>query len=256
VRKKREIVIDDIALELEKVADKPHYFGLNESHRPRSLIYYPLIFNEKVIGVITVQSYRRNAYSSFQVETLRTLAAYVAIAFENGRLFEQVVHMASTDSLTGICNRHRFFELAETEFSRFKRYSLGFSLIMFDIDHFKLVNDKYGHSGGDKVLAHICEIATKCKREIDVFGRYGGEEFILLVPGTPLSGARDLAERLRAAFEGAETETDSGAIRCTASFGVAEVESGDASLSILVDKVDRNMYAAKESGRNRVCCDC
>ncbi|NTU42557.1 MAG: diguanylate cyclase [Nitrospirales bacterium] len=156
--------------------------------------------------------------------------------------------MAETDPLTGISNRRRFFAVMEKELERSVRYGRQISLIMLDIDHFKKINDRFGHNTGDRVLQSLVTIITGNIRTADLLGRYGGEEFILLCPETDRAGASGLAERLRAAVAEKELE---GAGQVTISLGVAELrrrESGDDFLK----RVDHALYAAKESGRNRV----
>jgi len=160
----------------------------------------------------------------------------------------QLLYRATTDSLTGVANRYKLSEYINAELVRFRRYRTPMSLIMFDIDHFKHVNDTYGHSAGDQVLSGLAEVVAETIRDTDSLGRWGGEEFMILAPVTPLHEAMDLAERLRAAVEHAEFPM---AKHITCSFGVAELHEGEMSDS-LVKRVDSALYRAKNNGRNRV----
>jgi diguanylate cyclase (GGDEF)-like protein len=156
--------------------------------------------------------------------------------------------MSNQDHLTGIFNRKKFYDELHKEIDRVTRYNQKLSIIMFDVDHFKSVNDTYGHQVGDIVLQDISEIVHKAIRKTDVFARYGGEEFTLLMPGTSQQGAYDIAERLR--FE-IEEHSFPSAGKITCSFGVAEIDEHDNS-DTFVKKADVALYKAKDKGRNRV----
>ncbi|GEM_PF-878780 len=156
--------------------------------------------------------------------------------------------LTRTDRLTGLANRRRLEEALQTEVLRARRYGKPFSVILLDIDHFKDVNDKFGHQVGDSVLIAIAGLLTRTARETDVAGRYGGEEFLLVCPETELTVVAALAERLRTEF----TTTDFPLVgRVTSSFGVAEFTRGD-SVKSLVERADQALYRAKNSGRNCV----
>ena len=157
--------------------------------------------------------------------------------------------MAYTDSLTHIYNRLHFAHFLDAEIDKVKRYGGTFSIIFFDLDHFKKVNDNYGHQVGDGVLEQITQIVSKANRSADIFARYGGEEFIILAPETDLSGALIHAERLRNDIEKFKFKTIG---HITSSFGVTEFNAERDTLETLFDRVDRALYQAKEYGRNRV----
>lgn len=169
--------------------------------------------------------------------------------FEKNRELEK---LSSTDPLTGLHNRRHFGASARVEFERVLRFDLKLSAIMMDIDHFKRVNDRFGHAMGDTVLV---EVAGACKtgiRVTDLHARYGGEEFCFLLPETGLDGARILAERLRVSVAGLHFTTDSESFSVTASFGVAERLAGENSIEDLLGRSDKALYDAKREGRNRV----
>ena len=164
-------------------------------------------------------------------------------------LSEQLSKMAYTDSLTHIYNRLHFAHFLDAEIDKVKRYGGTFSIIFFDLDHFKKVNDNFGHPVGDEVLEKITNIVSSANRSADIFARYGGEEFIILAPETDLSGALIHAERLRNDIEKNDFNT---AGHVTSSFGVTEFIAESDTVERLFDRVDKALYLAKDRGRNRV----
>ena len=170
--------------------------------------------------------------------------------YETSTKLEEI---AFQDQLTGIANRRGFFQSANKELDRASRFKHPFSLFIFDVDHFKKVNDTYGHDVGDIVLQNVAQIGTEALREVDLFGRIGGEEFAVVIPEADATGAKQSAERLREAFECLEVQTGDHSIKFTASFGVCSV---DAAPQITVEEVlkraDIALYQAKSGGRNRV----
>jgi diguanylate cyclase (GGDEF)-like protein len=155
---------------------------------------------------------------------------------------------AITDNLTGIYNRIKFHQDIRAEIENNRRKKKPLSLLMFDIDHFKNVNDTFGHDIGDAVLVGVCAVTNRIKRKSDVFARWGGEEFMVLMPDTELDGAVNVAERIRSAIE---TESMPRVGHVTCSFGVTRFEPGD-DLTGLLKRVDNALYIAKNQGRNRV----
>jgi len=164
-------------------------------------------------------------------------------------LSEQLGKLAFTDSLTHIYNRLHFAHFLDAEIDKVKRYGGTFSMIFFDLDYFKDVNDNYGHLVGDTVLEEITKIVSSANRSADIFARYGGEEFIILTPETDLNGALIHAERLRNDIEKFEFQTVG---HVTSSFGVTEFKTETDTVESLLDRVDKALYLAKEYGRNRV----
>jgi len=164
-------------------------------------------------------------------------------------LSEQLSKIAYTDSLTHIYNRLHFAHFLDAEMDKVKRYGGTFSIIFFDLDHFKMVNDNFGHLVGDEVLEKVTSIVSTANRSADIFARYGGEEFIILTPETNLSGALIHAERLRNDIEKTNFKT---AGRVTSSFGVTEFIAESDTVDNLLDRVDKALYLAKDNGRNRV----
>lgn len=159
---------------------------------------------------------------------------------------------ARFDSLTGCSNRRYFLEEVGNELKRSARFAFPCSVAVIDIDHFKAVNDQYGHAAGDVLLKHFAQTVSGCLRASDSLGRLGGEEFALLLPQTALDGAAELAERVRAAVESSSVRCDQVEVGCTVSIGVEQWRGGDDSVESLIVRADRAMYLAKHGGRNRV----
>jgi diguanylate cyclase (GGDEF)-like protein/PAS domain S-box-containing protein len=245
IANQRSLKIDDFTSEAEHITSIP--FALDQT---QSGVVVPLMLKGSAIGALSAQSYAAYTYSDDDQEMLELLASHAAIALENARLFSEVQELATTDSLTSIFNRRHFFALARGEVERSRRYQYPLSLIMFDIDHFKQVNDTYGHATGDMILQMIARRCRQHLRETDIFGRYGGEEFVVLLPLTDLANARLVAERLRQ--EAAKVGKDAKVDGVTISLGVAAMDQHCKDPETLLDQADKALYAAKDSGRNRV----
>jgi len=157
------------------------------------------------------------------------------------------------DELTGIYNRRHFIERLEQEVLRARRYSQKASLILFDADNFKMVNDTHGHDVGDDVLVAITETTKGCLREVDCFGRFGGEEFVVLLPETSLEEALIVAERIRRSIEKTELPLEDGsALHFTVSLGVTQIHEQEEGHDKIIRRADMAMYRAKQGGRNKV----
>jgi len=165
---------------------------------------------------------------------------------------QQMRHLATTDGLTGVLNRRYFFERGENELQRAIRYGHTLSMLIFDIDHFKQVNDGFGHQAGDEVLCQLADMTVNTIRSTDLLGRYGGEEFILILPEAGFDSAWRVAERLRQKIEAHNFNFDQKTINITISVGLSSLESPDTDLEDLISRADRSLYAAKDAGRNRV----
>jgi diguanylate cyclase (GGDEF)-like protein len=165
---------------------------------------------------------------------------------------EEIYRLMTVDGLTQIFNRRYFNEALEREVNRAKRYDRALSLLTFDIDHFKKVNDTYGHLAGDSMLRVIAAAVKSRLRREDIFARTGGEEFAILVPEVALEGARVTAEKVRAVVEATPVKHDQDTLRCTVSVGVAQLTREDAAPEDLYKRTDERLYDAKQGGRNRV----
>jgi diguanylate cyclase (GGDEF)-like protein len=168
------------------------------------------------------------------------------------RSADELADLALKDALTGIHNRRHFASQLEGEWNRYRRYRRPLSLLVLDIDHFKSINDRYGHDVGDQVIVHVARLCRAQTRESDVVARIGGEEFALLLPETDLADARAAGERLREAVAREVVPSSSGAIAVTISVGAVQVDAAMADPAALVKRADEALYAAKRGGRNRV----
>jgi diguanylate cyclase (GGDEF)-like protein/PAS domain S-box-containing protein len=186
-------------------------------------------------------------------ELQRAQQAITAVNIELQTALAREKQLAHTDELTGINNRRYLFELAEHELDIAMRYEQPLAVVMFDIDHFKGVNDTYGHNTGDRILHRVAQAACTELRSVDVIGRYGGEEFVIVLPMTNAQQAYPLAERIREGVMAMKESTDKGDVRVTLSIGIAEKKQDTQSESMdnLIRKADKAMYAAKQAGRNR-----
>jgi diguanylate cyclase (GGDEF)-like protein/PAS domain S-box-containing protein len=165
---------------------------------------------------------------------------------------DALLQLATTDSLTGASNRRHFLDQLDAELARQRRHGGLASLLMSDLDLFKRVNDDFGHAAGDAVLGHFVHIVRQTVRRSDVIGRMGGEEFAILLPGDGINGARELAERLRRAFESNPVKIGNVVIPATVSIGISELRADDMSADAPLHRADEALYSAKEAGRNRI----
>ncbi|RJF84223.1 diguanylate cyclase [Azospirillum cavernae] len=171
---------------------------------------------------------------------------------ERKRVETELRRMATTDPLTGLCNRRRFWELADVEIARLRRYGHPVSVLMLDIDRFKSINDQYGHAVGDQALVRLASVCRAELRDTDHIGRLGGEEFAVLLPETGLAAARDVAERLREQLAATDIPCLNGVLHMTVSIGIAVCGEDDMSIERVLSRADRALYVAKSHGRNRV----
>jgi diguanylate cyclase (GGDEF)-like protein len=206
----------------------------------------------RVSGVVSVAR-RARPFSVAERELFHYLAEQAAVSIENVGLHETVERQAVTDELTGLFNRRRFQEAMATEVERSKRFGQPVGLVLLDLDDFKAVNDTYGHQQGDLVLREVARVLRETSREIDEPARYGGEELAVVLPGTDLEGAYNLAERVRAGIEELALPLldGDGNLRVTASFGVATLPGSADDMRELVAAADEALYRAKRAGKNR-----
>lgn len=226
-------------------------YGIDRSFK--SFIGFPIAFHEKNIGIIVLYSEIIENSNGDQYEILYNFTGQVGIAIENARLFNQVEKMATIDGLTGAYNRTHFLKLSESSIEEHRDSKRVLSLMMLDIDYFKKINDTYGHLVGDKVLQ---QLVTTVKRELNencIMGRYGGEEFLVLLKDTNLELALDIAEKLRAKIESMKVEINKDSfVKFTISIGVANTKEYISMTSQLIGKADQALYISKQNGRNQV----
>lgn len=164
---------------------------------------------------------------------------------------EELTRLATTDFLTGVWNRRHFLELGRAEVARLRRNGRSFGTVMLDVDHFKSVNDTYGHDAGDEVLKTLAQACVDRLRTVDVVGRLGGEEFAMILPETDPAGAKLTVERLRQDLSSLSVDTDSGEINFTVSIGLTSVIDPDDTIEHALKRADEALYEAKGSGRNK-----
>lgn len=242
---RQSMVIDDYA---EWEGRSPQYLA---SHT--SIVAVPLVSGARLLGVLAVgDEADRRKFNHRDMQLLEMFAQQAVIAIQNAELFSEVQRLATIDPLTGILNRRSFFERAIQEFTRSRRYHTPLSLVMLDLDHFKKINDTFGHLIGDKALSEISGTCAAQIRTSDFVGRYGGEEFVVLLPETSLEGALCIAQRLCDTIRDVTIESKQGLVKVTASVGVAELMEDYANLDALLEHADAALYRAKQAGRNRV----
>ncbi|HBM08757.1 sensor domain-containing diguanylate cyclase [Pseudomonas sp. Choline-3u-10] len=165
---------------------------------------------------------------------------------------QELQRLSSTDRLTGLFNRGHWEEMLRQDYARHRRYERNAALVMFDIDHFKKINDSYGHQAGDAVIQQTAELVRQSTRDADIAGRYGGEEFVVLLPDTDSEGALTFAERLRQSIEAHEVVHEGRSIRFTVSLGIADLSEPTNGYAQLIERADIALYSSKASGRNQV----
>ena len=220
-----------------------------------SLICVPLKSKGKNLGVLRLLN--QNAFSKFfgeeDLRTMQTIADYSAIAIENAKNFQRVEELTITDDLTALYNSRYLHTLLDSEVLRAKRYSKKFSMIFLDLDKFKNINDTHGHIYGSSLLKETGDLILKNLRSVDIATRYGGDEFVVILPETDKENALRAAERLRSAICSNVFLQERGlSIKFTASFGVATFPDDASSKEDLIKMADESMYKVKDSGRNAV----
>ncbi len=220
-------------------------------HRIRSWLGVPLLAHGRALGLLAIDSHREDFFTLEHVQLVSAFAGQVALALENARRYEETQAQALTDPLTGLYNRRGLIELGKIELARAQRQGKPFSAIILDIDHFKRVNDTYGHPIGDQVLQVIAQRCQKGLRELDLIGRYGGEEFLVFLPETDWKTAFAIANRLRLLIAEVAIPTRAGPLRVTISLGVSQHVDADNGLDGMIERADQALYQAKAQGRNR-----
>ena len=219
--------------------------------RPASIILEPIVYHDVVLAIILL-AFIRKPGDEVQ-RTIDLISPNLSVAIRNSLSYDQLQRLAANDSLTGLFNRRFGMARLQEEFGRAVRNSAPIGVCIFDLDHFKLVNDTYGHQVGDKVLVFLSKIIRSALREGDIAMRYGGEEFMTILPGASMTDAYQIAERIRRMVEESEFQYGPQRIRITISGGVSSWPDFDASSAdALVKRADESLYAAKEGGRNRV----
>jgi diguanylate cyclase (GGDEF)-like protein len=237
------------------VTRDPRFFRLPNQPPPQgSLLSVPLRAAGKVLGVMNLTRARTDGYMPQEVRLAEAIGAQAALSIANARLYQQTLELSFTDPLTDVANRRQLFLRLEQELPRAMRFSEPLSILMLDLDLFKQINDRHGHTVGDGVLKAVAQILKRNVRKIDLVARYGGEEFCVLLPRSGKREALEVAEKLHRAvgaarLPGPETEK---ILAVTISVGVATLSDDTKSAAALVEKADAALYEAKRAGRDRV----
>lgn len=241
---------------IEIIEDYQEWEGQMEEYQESSIhaaIAAPLMIGNRFLGVIGIMdSDRSRKFSNREKDLMSMFAQQAAIAVENAQLYEQQKQEARIDVMTGIFNRRGFREIGNREINRAIRFNRPLAAIFLDIDHFKVINDTFGHLIGDLVLKELADRLKENLRKIDLLGRYGGEEFVIILPETDTECALDVAERLRKVVEQTPFTPDNLSLWITISQGVSILNEENQDLKTLIKQADEATYQSKEAGRNLV----
>jgi diguanylate cyclase (GGDEF)-like protein len=231
-------------------------FNCKEFHRESvSYLCLPIVLGGIVSGVVQIQSDKKDFFTDSMITEIKVYIDSIAPVISNLRLLESLNNMASVDTLTKVYNRRYLEKYLEEQIEISKENNLHLSVIMLDIDFFKRFNDIYGHDAGDYVLMHFADTLKFNVRESDVVSRYGGEEFVVVLPGTDLHGAYTVAEKLRKKVEDMSLTAISNEAppKITCSLGISSYPIHGNNIDKLIQSADKALYKEKNSGRNRTC---
>lgn len=224
----------------------------NEPPKMPSLLVLPLLVHEKVLGTLVLGSSEKHAFRANVRPALEVLSSHMAVSLSGARMLKRLEEQATTDGMTGLLNKRTLIVEAERRIKVAKRFGKPVSLLVCDIDHFKKVNDTYGHDVGDVVIKGLGEVLRRIKRDTDAVGRFGGEEFVILCEQTDEEGGKNLAERIRRELEATTFQTELGPLHVTCSVGVAPFPIAGHDWATLFKATDEALYVSKREGRNRV----
>jgi two-component system cell cycle response regulator len=237
--------------ELREVS-APIYTRKVKLDEAKSLLILPLLCADEPIGTLTLVARAEKRFGKDVREMLAVIANQVAVSLENGFLYRKMETMATTDGLTGLTNHRTFQERFEDLLMRASRHNHKVALLLCDVDHFKKVNDNYGHPVGDEVLRRVARVLQEVPRKIDIPARYGGEEFAIILDNVDLAQAKAVAERIRIEISKVVVDTDKGPLSVTESIGVSAFPEDGRDRATLIERADLALYHAKHTGRNRV----
>jgi two-component system, cell cycle response regulator len=218
----------------------------------KSVLVLPLLAADEPIGTLTLVARAEKRFGKDVREMLAVIANQVAVSLENGFLYKKMETMATTDGLTGLTNHRTFQQRFQDLLERAQRHTGKVALLLCDVDHFKKVNDNYGHPIGDEVLRRVARVLQEVPRKIDIPARYGGEEFAVLLDNVDVTQAKAVAERLRIEISKVVVDTEKGPLSVTESIGVAAFPDDGTDRATLIERADLALYHAKHTGRNRV----
>jgi diguanylate cyclase (GGDEF)-like protein len=218
----------------------------------KSLLVLPLLAADEPVGTLALVARAEKRFGKDVREMLAVIANQVAVSLANGFLYKKMETMATTDGLTGLTNHRTFQQRFEDLLQRAQRHNHKVALLLCDVDHFKKVNDNYGHPIGDEVLRRVARVLQEVPRKIDIPARYGGEEFVVVLDNVDVAQARAVAERIRTEIQKVVVDTDKGPLSVTESIGVAAFPDDGRDRATLIERADLALYHAKHTGRNRV----
>lgn len=218
----------------------------------QSWLGVPLLWSDELIGILTLETREQGRFDAFDARLVSSLGTQAGLAIVNARQYSRARYHADVDGLTGAVTRRKFFEIAAESFEESRAQQTPVALLMIDLDHFKKVNDTYGHAAGDYVLHESIARCAQSIRPTDVIGRFGGEEFLVLLPGLEIDEARQVAERLRECVARESYSVGEHVLDVTVSIGVANLRDDIDTVARLVEEADVALYRAKRRGRDRV----
>ena len=231
-------------------AEHDHLLAGDGARGVREVASALLEHERRTAGLIVLA--RDEPFTGREQQILSIFATQVSMLLDTIRAREKIVNLADTDDLTGIWNRRYFRRQLPQEIERARTFDVPLSLLLFDIDDFKQINDGFGHVIGDVVLSELCGAVRESLRPTDVLARYGGDEFAVILPHTDVSGAQAVAERILSCVRALTIPTDDeGAIQCSVSIGLAEFRREDPAANDLVRRADERLYTSKRNGKNR-----
>ncbi|MCM2359772.1 MAG: sensor domain-containing diguanylate cyclase [Geobacteraceae bacterium] len=232
----------------------PPVSGYNVSPPLRSVLCVPVKSKNRILGVVElVNTVQERCFDEADLTILSTIADYAAIAIENARYFQKVNELAITDGLTGLYNSRHLHNLLDYEVARASRYEADLSLVFIDLDHFKNVNDTYGHLVGSRLLTEVGNLVLRHIRKVDIAARYGGDEFVIVLPNISKAGAYRMSAKLRKLLNGHVFLADEGfRINITASFGIASLPEDARTKIDLISLADKAMYEVKATSRDGI----
>jgi diguanylate cyclase (GGDEF)-like protein len=249
-REGQPVLVDDVGADTRF----DERFDALAGSETRCVLAVPLLAKGKVLGVVELAGGEAaRPFTPEDLLTLRTIADYAAIAIDNAQAYERIKELTVVDDHTGLFNARHLYRTLEFEVARSGRYGRPFSVVFLDLDHFKVVNDRHGHQAGSAALREVGELLRRALRSADVPIRYGGDEFVLLLPEADRAQGLAVAERIRAELEGTRFLADRGLeVRMTASFGVATHPEDGATPEAVLGAADAAMYRVKQRSRNGV----
>jgi len=260
-QEKRTFNTKGTLLDIASKNDEPLYISDLRNYRSpvlpfkteniNSVLLLPLFYERTLLGILTLLFEKVNSLSPHHIEIMRVLGNQASTSIANARFHAEIERLAVTDGLTGLFNHRHFQERLTQEFNRMGRSAGPFSLLLIDIDHFKKVNDTYGHPVGDAVLKKVSGTISKIIRNIDVAARYGGEEFAVILVGTDAGGATKMAERLRRTVTDMKISAERNTISVTVSIGIATNTGDIGKKEDIIERADRALYYSKKNGRNQ-----